>query len=384
VIERADVAVIGAGAIGLAVALYLRRNSVSDVVVVDANPAPGMGSTGRANGGVRAQFTTPINIEFSKFTIAGLADLNTLTGGQVGFHTIGYLLLTGSASGLEALQRAYTLQRSLGVDVTWLSAGAALKLAPFINADGLLAATYGAGDGVVDPHGVVGALWEQGRRVGVRYLFDTMVRAVDARDAKVIVGAAATTIEAEYAVNAAGPRARDVAALAGVELPVTNYKRNLACTERVQGLPADLPMCVDVDTGVLIRREGDGILIGFSDPSDAPSDDASFDPAFLDAVASRISNRFAFLEQVPIARGKCWAGLYPETSDHHAIIDAPATAPRFIQCAGFGGHGIMHCLAAGQAVAELIRDGRCTTFDLRPLRFDRRQEPGAGNETMVL
>ena len=143
-------------------------------------------------------------------------------------------------------------------------------------------------------------------------------------------------------------------------------------------------MCVDSDTGVLTRREGGGFLIGYSDAHDPPSFDTTFDPVFLDAIAERIGNRFSFLANLPINARKCWAGLYPETPDHHAIIDAPAQAPRFIQCAGFGGHGIMHSLAAGQAVTELIRDGHCKTFDLHPLRLTRFTETGGAVETAVL
>jgi sarcosine oxidase, subunit beta len=172
--------------------------------------------------------------------------------------------------------------------------------------------------------------------------------------------------------------------MADIDLPVVSRKRNLACTEAVAGIPDAIPMCVDNDTGVLIRREGAGFLIGFSDPADPPNMDTTFDPGFLDAVAARIGNRFPFLEDVPINSRKCWAGLYPETPDHHAIIDATPDAPWFIQCVGFGGHGIMHSLAAGQAVAELIGAGRCATFDLEPLRLSRFAEPGSVVETAVL
>jgi glycine/D-amino acid oxidase-like deaminating enzyme len=130
-------------------------------------------------------------------------------------------------------------------------------------------------------------------------------------------------------------------------------------------------MCVDVDTGVLVRREGAGFLVAYSDPSDQPSFDTSFDPSFLEALAERIGHRFPFLESIPINPRKCWAGLYPETADHHAIVDGSPGEPGFIHCAGFGGHGIMHSLAAGQAVTELISLGRCETFDLRPFRLER-------------
>ncbi len=377
--------VVGAGAIGLAVALQLRKAGAGEVIVVERNASPGMGSTSRANGGVRAQFTTTVNIVFSRFTIDGLRQLHDLTASRVGFRAIGYLFMTGSAAGEVRLRRAWQLQRSLGIEVDWLSPAGVAELAPFIRLDGLRAGTFCAGDGVVDPHGVVGALCDEATRLGVSVLCDTEVRGISGDGGG---GARLRTstwdIDAEFVVNAAGPHAASLAAMAGIGLPVTPRRRNIACTEAVAATPDTTPMCVDTDTGVLIRREGGGFLIAYSDPDDPPSFDTSFDPGFLDAVAARIGNRFAFLSEVPINPRKCWAGLYPETPDHHAIIDAPAAAPWFIQCAGFGGHGIMHSLAAGQAVSELVTLGRCTTFDLAPLRLERFAEPGGAVETAVL
>jgi sarcosine oxidase, subunit beta len=382
--RRASVVVIGAGAIGLAVALQLCRAGVADVLVVDLNGSPGMGSTSRANGGVRAQFTTPINIAFSRFTIARLRELHEQTGGQVGFRAIGYLFMTGTESGEASLRTAHALQRSLGVDVDWLSPADVADRAPYVTFEGLRAATFCAGDGLIDPHGVVGALWEEARRLGAWLLPNTEVLDVTSTATGVVVHTVDGDIEGEWAVNAAGPYAAELAARSGVDLPITPRKRNLVCTEAFDGMPDVTPMCVDTDTGLLTRREGAGMLIGYSDPNDPPSFDTSFDPSFLEAIATRIGNRFAFLADVPINGRKCWAGLYPETPDHHAIVDAPEQASRFIQCAGFGGHGIMHSLAAGQAVTELITDGRCTTFDLHPLRLRRFAEPAGVAETAVL
>jgi sarcosine oxidase, subunit beta len=377
------VVVVGAGAIGLAVALQLRRAGVDGVVVVDRNASVGMGSTSRANGGVRAQFTTAVNVAFSQFTIARLRRLHGTESAQVGFRAVGYLFLTGTDAGEIALRRGWELQRSLGVDVRWLSPREVIDIAPFIKVDGLTAATFCADDGIIDPHGVATGLWAACRRLETTFLLDTEVLEV-AGGTPARVRTSSGDIETEFVVNAAGPFARELAATAGVDLPVISRRRNLACTEAVAGFPAAIPMCVDNDTGVLIRREGAGFLIGFSDPADPPSMDTAFDPAFLDAVAARIGNRFPFLEDVPISPRKCWAGLYPETPDHHAIIDATPSAPWFIQCVGFGGHGIMHSFAAGQAVTELITDGRCTSFDIHPLRLSRFAEPGAVVETAVL
>ncbi len=382
--RRASVVVIGAGAIGLAVALQLCRAGVADVLVVDRNASPGMGSTSRANGGVRAQFTTPINIAFSRFTIAQLRELHEQTAGKVGFRAIGYLFMTGTEPGEESLRNARALQRSLGVDVEWLSPAEVAEMAPYVTLEGLRAATFCAGDGLIDPHGVVGALWDEARRLGAWLLPDTEVIDVASTASGVVVRTSDGDVEADWAVNAAGPFAADLAAKSGVDLPITPRRRNLVCTEAFIGMPEVTPMCVDTDTGLLTRREGAGMLIGYSDPGDPPSLDTSFDPSFLEAIATRIGNRFAFLTDVPINGRKCWAGLYPETPDHHAIVDIAEQTPRFIQCAGFGGHGIMHSLAAGQAVTELITDGRCTTFDLHPLRLQRFAEPGGVAETAVL
>jgi sarcosine oxidase, subunit beta len=380
----AAVVVVGAGAIGLAVALQLRRAGVADVLVVDRNSAPGMGSTGRANGGVRAQFATPINIAFSQYTIAGLIDLDDMSRGQVGYRPVGYLFMAGTDLSAETLHSSMDVQRSLGVPTQWLSLEQVADIAPFVRLDGLRAATFCASDGIIDPHGVVSALCGEGTRLGVTYLFDTDVIRLEHDGARALIHCSGLDIEADHVVNAAGPFAADLAARAGIELPVVPYRRNLACTDQAPDIPASIPMCVDVDTGVLIRREGGGILIGYSDPASTPSVDTSFEPEFLDAVASRVGNRFPFLEQATINPRKCWAGLYPETPDHIAIIDAPREAPWFIQCAGFGGHGIMHSLAAGQAVAELIRDQRCSTFDLSPLRLDRFGESSPTVETAIL
>jgi len=381
--RHANVLVVGAGAIGLATALQLSRAGIADVLVVDTNQAAGMGSTGRANGGVRAQFSTRVNVAFSQFTIQHLRELDESTGGQVGFRAIGYLFVTGSAAGVAGLRAACDMHAAMGLPVQWLTSDGVAALAPFMRLDGLRAATFCATDGIIDPHGVVSAYSDAGRRGGVTYLFQNPVRSIERSGRRAVVHCTGVDVDANWVVNAAGPAARDVAAMAGVTLPVTPYRRNLACTEPVAGMPASIPMCVDMDTGVLIRREADGILIGYSPQSPATTD-TEFEPAFLDAIASRVGTRFPFLEGVPISPRKCWAGLYPETPDHHAIIDAPSEAPWFIQCAGFGGHGIMHSLAAGQAVTELIRDGQCTTFDIGPLRLERFQQGGLTMETVVL
>lgn len=381
---QTSVAVIGAGAVGLATALRLRQAGVPSVAVVERGQVPGQGSTSRANGGVRAQFATPVNIAFSRYTIDGLVELDRVTGGLVGLRQVGYLFMAGTPESEHALRGGFELQVRCGVPVRWLSPAAVAELAPFVRREDLRAGTFCPTDGILDPGGVVSALWSEGRKLGVRYLLGEEVQTIAETGPGVRIETPGWTVDAGWAVNAAGPDATAVAGLAGVRLPVAPYRRNLACTEPLGGYPDRIPMSIDADTGVLIRREAGGFVLAWADPHDDPCTDLSFDPLFLDALASRIGHRFPFLASVAIDRRKCWAGLYPETPDHHAIVDAPPGHPNFVQAVGFGGHGIMHSLAAGQAVAELVTRGRCTTFDLHPLRLSRFEEGDAIVESMVL
>ena len=143
-------------------------------------------------------------------------------------------------------------------------------------------------------------------------------------------------------------------------------------------------MCVDLDTGVLVRRESGGFLIAYSNPDDQPGIDTTVDPRFLEDIAQRIGNRFPFLEEVGITTKNCWAGLYPETPDHHAIIGPTPGMSQFLQCIGFGGHGIMHSLAAARAIQEIITRGESETLDVYPFRMSRFEEGDLIVESAVL
>ena len=388
--ETAEVVVVGGGVIGLSVARELRRAGAGRVVVLEKAAAVGQGSSARAAGGVRAQFTTRINVEFSIHSIGELERLERDTG-LLSLRQTGYLLMTGTEEGERSLAQACALQRSLGVETRWMDAAGVLALAPFVRPDGLRAGTFHHRDGFLDPHGVVSAMRADAGRLGVEIVTGLDVTAIDRRpDDGFDVTAGGRSMRAGWVVNAAGPEAAKVAALVDVDLPVTPVRRNLAFVRdpvgpAPPGLDGLITMTVDLDTGVLVRREvSGGFVIAWSDPDDPPSWDVSLDPRFLEALGERVGHRFPFLEELPVDPRQCWAGLYPETPDHHAIVGAPPQAPGFVQCAGFGGHGVMHSPAAGRAVAELITVGRCDTFDLRPLRPSRFAEGDLVIETAVL
>ncbi|MGZ8571958.1 MAG: NAD(P)/FAD-dependent oxidoreductase, partial [Actinomycetota bacterium] len=201
------------------------------------------------------------------------------------------------------------------------------------------------------------------------------VRAIERRGAALVVDHERGQVRADVVVNAAGADARQVAALAGAIVPVYPIRRNLAMFLDPAPVTELSPMCVDLDTGVLARREAaGGWVVAYSDPADEPSRETTVDPRFLEELAGRVPNRFPFLADLPVDPARCWAGSYPETPDHHAIVGPDPDVPGFLECVGFGGHGVMHAPAAGRAVAELVVHGRSDTFDLRPLRPSRFDE----------
>jgi sarcosine oxidase subunit beta len=386
-IDESDVAVVGGGVIGLSVAREVARLGGSSVIVLERRPSVGHGSSSRANGGIRAQFTTAPNIAFSKYSIEEYERLASAHGDALGLRQAGYLLFTADDRRLGALRAAYDLQRDMQVETEWLSAEQVIRRGPYLRGGGLLGGTFHARDGFIDPHGVVSVLAREARGLGAQIRTNTAVRRMGHGRGAFDVETSSGALRARWVVNAAGPDAREVAAMLGVDVPVEPVRRNLAFFEspveagdRTDGMP----MCVDLDTGVLVRRDGrQGFVVAYSSPDDPPSRETTLDPEFLPALAARVDNRFPFLRDVPADPTRCWAGLYPETPDHHAIIGPSPDLTRFVQCVGFGGHGLMHAPAAGRAAAELIVHGRCETLDLHPLRPSRFAEGDLVQEAAV-
>jgi sarcosine oxidase subunit beta len=390
-VDEADVVIVGGGVVGLSIARSLGRAGRAGVVVLERDPAVGQEASSRANGGFRAQFTTEPNVAFSLASIEEFERMAGEHGDVLSFHQLGYLFIAGTEEAERSLREAARLQRSLGVRTEWLEPDEVLGRVPIVRPQGIRGGTFHARDGFLDPHGLMTALRADARAAGVEIDTNADVRAIHRRTGGPDAGggfevdAGARSFRCRWVVDAAGADAREVAALLDVDVPVEPVRRNAAYFHDPSGSRELIPMCIDVDTGVLLRRdESGGFLVHYADPNDPPTRDTSFDPRFLEALAERIGNRFPFLEACPLDEDQCWAGLYPETPDHHAIIGEAPGVPGFVLAVGFGGHGVMHAPAAGQAVAELITLGRSETFDLAPLRPSRFAERDLVVERAVL
>jgi sarcosine oxidase, subunit beta len=382
--DHADVAIIGAGVIGCSVAFHLARLGQPGVFLIEKEPLPGSGSTSKANGGIRSQFTTEINVAMS---LASMAILDALAG-EIGepplYQKAGYLFLTGDPARLSAMTAAAAFQRARGVSVEVLDAAGVHAKAPYA-AGPIVGGTFGPRDGFIDPGGLTNFFLREATRAGAKTRYGAEVTAVE-RDSsgEFSIRTAAGEIRASAVVDAAGPFSGRVAALVGVDLPVVPVRRHILISGPCTSLPQMIPMTIDADTGVLIRREGNRILIAYSNPDEPPGFNTAFDPDFPLRIAEALDARFPAVGEAGLDIKRSWAGLYEVTPDHHAVIGPVPGVPGFFVVAGFSGHGIMHAPAAGRAVAEMIVRGRSESVDVGALSLERFARGEAIHETMVL
>src|SRR5438034_2153158 len=224
----ADVVIVGGGCMGASVAYHLTRRGVTDVVLVERERLLATGSTGRNAGGVRHQFSNAANIQLSIESIGLLERFADEVGHTIDFHQDGYLFLLSTPASVETFRANVALQRSLGVSVDWLGPGDAERLAPGLDARGVIGATFCRRDGIADPNGVTMGFAKAAQAAGVSIERETEVIGIAADRARVArVETDRGSIETPVVVNAAGPQARAIGRMAGVDVPVDPYRRHI-------------------------------------------------------------------------------------------------------------------------------------------------------------
>jgi heterotetrameric sarcosine oxidase beta subunit len=368
----ADVVIVGGGCMGASVAYHLARLGVTDVVLVEREKLLATGSTGRNAGGVRHQFSNEANIRLSLESIALLERFGDEIGHTVDFHQDGYLFLLSSPASVDTFRRNVALQRSLGVDVQWLDADGAARLAPGLDAGGVLGATFCQRDGIADPNGVTMGFAKAAQALGVAIERDVEVTGI--RVAAGRVAAVETTrgvVQTRVVVNAAGPYARQIGRMAGVDVPVDPYRRHIFIAAGVAPprVPASHIMVIDFATTFYFHREGPGLLFGMGDPGETPTFDTTVQWDFLPQVIEVAVTRLPALADASISHA--WAGLYEMSPDGNPIIGPAAGVDGLFLINGFSGHGFQHSPAAGRILADLVagRDPRCDVEPFAAARF---------------
>ncbi|HEY3138733.1 MAG TPA: FAD-binding oxidoreductase [Blastocatellia bacterium] len=371
--KTADVVIIGGGCMGASTAYHLTRRGIADVVLLEREPMLGMGSTGRNAGGVRHQFSNESNVKLSIESIRLLEHFAEEVGYEIDFHQDGYLFLLSNERDVNAFRRNAQMQRRLGVEVVLMSPEEAGRLAPGLESDNVIEATFCARDGIADPNGVTMGFAKAAQAAGAKVYRDTEVTGITIDEGHVaMVQTTRGAISTHTVVNAAGPYARDIGKMVGLEVPVLPFRRHVFITEPLASgsrVPASRIMVIDFETTFYFHREGAGILFGMSDPDEPSSYDTTVSWQFLERVTPVAVKRLPALADAGIAHA--WAGLYEMTPDAMPIIGPADEMEGFFLIAGFSGHGFQHSPAAGRILADMIAGRETEDFDIATFSLER-------------
>ena len=368
--RQAQIVIVGGGVMGASTAYHLARRGCRDVLLLEKQPFFGQGATGKCAGGVRYQFSTEINVRLSQLSLPMLERFEDEIGQPIDLRYCGYLFLLTHADDVAAFRHNVALQNRLGVGTVWLSPEEVRRMAPQMATADVLVGVFHDRDGLADPNGVVAGYVGAARRLGVKALTDTAVTGIDVQAGRVTaVRTNRGRVACETVVNAAGPWAGAVSALAGVPLPITPVRRQMLTTTPLPQIPPYFPFVIDFATGLYFHREGEGILTGMANPDEPPGFDERVDEVWEGVHMEAAIARLPLLAQA--GRMAHWAGLYENTPDAHPIIGRVPKPAGYAVVTGFSGHGFMHGPAAGLLMAEILLDGRASTLDVSTLGYAR-------------
>lgn len=376
------IVIVGGGIIGASIAYHLAKRGAYHVLVLERSPFLGAGMTSYSAGGVRAQFASEVNIRLSIKSIRFYEQFESLMGETPEFHQVGYLFVTSRPEQLAAFEANVQRQRQLGVPAQLVTPAEIVELVPQIRADDLVGGTFCPIDGYADPHAICQAFIARAKELGVQFRTESPATGFVRDGGRILaVETPSGPVSCQAVVNAAGCFSRELALLAGLDIPVAPTRRQIITTGPFDGLPERMPMTIDMQTGLYLRREGAGILMGMANWEEKPGFDTSIDRDFQDRIVMAALERVPVLERAQLGRG--WAGLYDITPDHHAILGLPDGYDNFYLACGFSGHGIMHAPAVGEELARLIVDKQ-TEIDLSSLSLARFSSGNLHHESQVI
>ncbi|MBM3259932.1 MAG: FAD-binding oxidoreductase [Candidatus Sericytochromatia bacterium] len=380
--ETAEAVVVGGGIIGASIAYHLAARGMSRVVLLEREKLFGADSTGKCAGGIRAQFTTPVNIALSLASVPRFVAFPEEMGVAAVFNQVGYMFMSTTEDNWERMQRNVALQRSHGLAVDLLKPEQVRDRLPHLRTEDLLGATWCPTDGIADPNDFLLGYLKRARELGVRVETERGATDLILEGGKVAgIRTTRGDIATPHVINATGAWAAQVGRMVGLDLPIVPVRRHITTTGALDWISTRDPMMVDNGSGLYMHPEGQGLLMGMARHDEPSAFRTDVDEDFVITIVEAAIHRMPRLEEASIATS--WAGLYEVTPDHHPILEAHAQVPGLVTCAGFSGHGFMHAPAAGEIVTQLVL-GEHPTIDITPLRTDRFQGQGLTHEVMVI
>ncbi len=339
---------------GASALYHLARAGCADTLLIE-RATLGAGSTSKAAGGIRAQFSDELNIRIAVENIRRFERFGAEVGADIDFKQWGYLFLL-LPEDVEAFATAVELQRSLGVPSELLTAEAALEIIPHLDLSAIAAATFCPTDGYATPEAVAQGYAAAAVGMGARIVQGTEAVAVDVDGGRVAAVQTSTgRVATPTVICTAGVWSPQLAATVGLHLPVSSQRRHVWLTTRPDPLRHRLPLTIDFATGFYFQREGNRILFGGKHQS-------------IEELAPAATSRLPALEDLPIRYG--WWGFYAMSPDHNAIVGRARSPAGFLYATGFSGHGFQQSPVVGEYLADLALH-RPPVFDLSPLSVER-------------
>jgi sarcosine oxidase subunit beta len=344
-------------------------------------------------GGVRAQFSTPVNIQMSLYSIPFYASFEERLGYPCDYRPQGYLFCATSEKHMAYLRANYEKQVAMGLKNVRLFAGDEIRSQfPQLRADDIVGGSFCSTDGFVDPNSAMvgfmawasdrgATLWKNADVTGITR---GITLGITNNDGSFEVATTRGAVSTRTVVNCAGAWAAPIAKMAGIDLPVEPLRRMLVPTEPFDQFPHTAPMIIDMSTGFHFRPESRGFLLAWNDPEETPGYKTDFDVSFIEKILTRAADRVPVFENVEVNPKRAWAGLYEMTPDHHPILGESPEVPGFFFANGFSGHGVMHAPATGKILSDLILTGKTDLIDASLLNFSRFSEGRIIHETAVL
>ena len=305
--EQSDVVIVGGGVMGASTAFHLAEAGVN--VLLLERDSLASGSTSKAAGGVRANFSDELNIAMGLRSLHAFENFGVKPGQEIDLHQDGYLFILTKDEDVELFKHSIELQNAMGVQSRLVSPQEAKELSPLLNVDDVLAASFSPRDGHCTPESVVLGYATGARRHGAKVLTGVEVTGIEIDGNEIVaVNTSAGRVATTTVINCAGAWSPSIGKMVGLDIPVVPYKREILITEAIPNLPSNFPMTLDFSTTFYFHREGPGLLTGFSDQSVAPGYSLTRDDSFIEKLAEHALHRAPGVIDAGIKSG--WAGLY--------------------------------------------------------------------------
>lgn len=347
------ISIIGGGIIGTSIAYYLSKSGIKDIVLYEKEKLLGTGATQYCSGGVRYQFTTPINV---KFSIASFPELEKF---DIGLKRYGYLILDMKDDSMPRVK----MQNDLGVKSEYLKSADIKARFPYINIDGVISGSFHKLEGIAEPAKLLEIYEKEAKKNGVKFRLGVKAKKPVLKEGKVVgVETDEGFIPSDTVILAAGPQSNELGKTIGLDIPIVHRRKYVIV---ISGFDFDYPVTMEIPTGWYIKKEGEDALVGMSGKDEKI--DFALQQESVDETIEASMKRFPQTENSSVK--KVMSTMSDETPDKHAIIDDHI--PGLIIATGFSGHGFMHSPAVGQVISDLIQKKK-PKLDVSELRLQRK------------